>query len=81
MLLLLLHLRSNILNVGAATIPGMRPFTFQLLYLDADVERVVARNVAVGIATVDLMSAAVGDELEIAFASCRSQHDPGREPF
>lgn len=44
----------------------MGPFTLQLFDSRAHVERIVACDVAVGEATVDLMSTAVGDELEVA---------------
>ena len=44
----------------------MGPFPLQLLHSRAEVERVITRNVAVSEAMVDLVAAAVGDELEVA---------------
>ena len=44
----------------------MCPFAFHLLDTDPDVKWIVAGDVAVSEATVELMAASIGDELEIA---------------
>lgn len=51
----------------------MCPFSLQLLYPNADVQRVVASNMAMGVLLVDLMPTAVGDELEVAHLERRLQ--------
>lgn len=73
-LLLLLRSRVIIFGAGAAAFVRMGPLALQLFDSGAEVERVIARNMAVGEAMIDLVSAAVGDELEVAYTNIKSQH-------